>query len=60
MAEIKKFPRDCNSYDCEHFISWDLSIDDETCYCEVAKVQIDLCDCDFRYIECPLKKEIEE
>ena len=59
MAKIKHFPRDCNNK-CEHFVCWDLNVDDLTCYCKIAKRQIDLCDCDFSYVICPLGLEIEE
>ena len=53
---VKQFPRDCG-VDCEHFRCWDLSIDDLTCVCDILKVQVDLCDCDFVRYKCPLGKE---
>lgn len=59
MANIRKFPKDCNK-DCEYFRCWDLSVDDLTCYCEKAKTQIDLCDCDFQYVKCPLGIEVKD
>jgi len=42
---MKYFPRDC-TYECPHFCSWDMSIDDWTCTCDILKIQIDACDSD--------------
>lgn len=50
---MKKFPLDC-SFECPHYHSWDLSIDDWTCVCDKLGVQIDECDMDFKWMFCPL------
>ena len=52
----KKFPQDCTTK-CPYFRTWDLSIDDWTCVCDLLKVQVDECDMDFAWIYCPLKED---
>lgn len=51
----KRFPQDCTT-ECPHFRTWDLSIDDWTCVCDLLKVQVDECDMDFAWMYCPLKE----
>ena len=58
MAD-KKFPQDCTN-DCPHFHAWDMSVDDWTCVCNLLKIQIDLCDSDFKWAYCPKKTENEQ
>ena len=55
MAD-KKFPQDCTTK-CPHFHTWDLSIDDWTCVCDLLKAQVDECDMDFAWMYCPLKED---
>lgn len=56
MALTKRFPTGCDG--CQHFKTWDMSIDDWTSYCDVLKVQIDDCDIDFTFHPvCPLEQE---
>lgn len=59
MANIKKFPIDCNEK-CKYFACWDLSVDDLTCVCRKMNVQIDLCDSDFQRFICPLGIKVDE
>jgi hypothetical protein len=57
---MKRFPRDC-PFDCPHYHSWDLSVDDWTCVCDKLGVQIDECDMDFKWMFCPLNNnEVKE
>ena len=53
MVNIK-FPKDCQK-NCPHFHTWDMSVDDWTCVCDLLKMQIDDCDMDFKWAYCPLK-----
>mgnify|MGYP000939928482 CR=1 FL=1 len=52
---IKIFPKDCQG--CENLISYDMSIDDITNICKINGLQIDDCDRDFQYSNCPLGRE---
>ena len=52
MATI--FPRDCWEKNCPHFKTWDLSVDDLVCYCDLLKKKCDACDESFCYLICPL------
>ncbi len=55
----KKFPKDCTK-DCPHFHTWDMSVDDWTCVCDLLNTQIDLCDSDFEWMFCPLNVVMTE
>ncbi len=37
------FPKDCDK-SCVHFHTWDMSVDDWTCVCDLLCIQIDECD----------------
>lgn len=55
----KKFPQDCTTK-CQHFHTWDMSVDDWTCVCDKLGVQIDDCDSDFQWMYCPLSEDDEK
>lgn len=55
----KIFPRDCTDK-CPHFQTWDMSVDDWTCICDLLGVQIDVCDMNYQFMHCPLKDDETE
>ena len=55
----RKFPQDC-PFKCPHFRSWDMSIDDYTCVCDLLNAQVDECDMDFDWYYCPLDNVTKE
>ena len=52
------FPRDCWIKKCEHFHTYDMSIDDLVCTCNLLKMQCDACDEDFCYLTCPKEDKL--
>lgn len=54
---MHKFPKDCWVIKCPHVHSWDLSIDDWVSSCDLLKKQIDDCDSDYCFLNCPLSDE---
>lgn len=49
-----RFPKDCWKKNCPHFKSWDMSIDDYRCRCNLLKIECDACDEAFVFHLCPL------
>lgn len=54
-----RFPKDCWDKKCPHFKSWDMSIDDYRCRCNLLKIECDACDEDFVFHLCPLPEPSE-
>lgn len=48
-----RFPKDCWGKQCPHFHTWDMSVDDLCCYCDVLEVECDACDEDWSFLLCP-------
>ena len=55
----RKFPKDCPS-SCPHFVRFDMSVDDWTNHCDKLNVQIDDCDTDYQWVNCPLEEGEQE
>ena len=53
---MKYFPLDC-TIECQHFKTWDMSVDDWTSGCDILKVQVDDCDGDILRYRCPLDSD---
>ncbi len=52
-----RFPKDCWEKKCEHFLVWDMSIEDMYCFCKLLRLGCDACDEDYSYVWCPKTKE---
>lgn len=50
-----RFPKDCWDKKCEHFHTWDMSVDDLVCACDILKMECDACDEDYSFVRCPLE-----
>jgi hypothetical protein len=50
------FPKDCWDKKCPHFKTWDMSIDDLCCKCELLNETCDACDEDYSFVECPKER----
>ena len=48
-----RFPKDCWGKNCPHFHTWDMSVDDLCCYCELLEMECDACDEDWSFFLCP-------
>lgn len=53
----KRFPNDCTR-ECEHYVTWDMSVDDWTNVCLLLKMQVDDSDMDYINFPCPLNQEV--
>lgn len=49
-----RFPKDCWDKKCEHFHTWDMSVDDLACMCDALMCYCDACDEDYSFVLCPL------
>ena len=49
------FPKDCWNKGCEHFHTWDMSVDDLVCACDVLNKECDACDEDYSFVRCPVE-----
>ena len=45
-----RFPKDCWDKKCEHFHTWDMSVDDLVCACDILQLECDACDEDYAEI----------
>lgn len=53
MTMADRFPKDCWGKKCPHFHTWDMSVDDLCCYCELLEMKCDACDEDWSFLLCP-------
>lgn len=51
-----RFPKDCWGKNCPHFKTYDLSVDDLVCHCDLLKVSCDACDENYVLYLCPKKE----
>lgn len=51
-----RFPKDCWGKECPHFHTWDMSVDDLCCVCDLLEMQCDACDEDWSFLLCPVKE----
>ena len=48
-----RFPKDCWDKKCPHFHTWDMSVDDLCCVCDLLEMKCDACDEDWSFLLCP-------
>ena len=57
---MNRFPKDCWGKNCPHFHTFDTSIDDLLCACDILQAKCDACDEDFCFLLCPLSERQPE